>query len=323
MTCTRRTCLFLLGAGLRAATTESPGLAVKWRAIAGTTDGTVGAAALHLGSGQHAALHGGEQFPLASVCKLPIAANILAMVDEGKLRLDQPIEVLPQDVFPQVSDIAQRWPKQTRFPLTEMLELMVAHSDNTAVETFFRIGGGAVGMAARFRQWKVEGIRVDRGEEQITLDWAEAHYPPREQWTGEMFTRLMKQATPEGRKLGMERYLTDLRDTGTPDGTVQLLARAYGGELLSKTSTGRLFEILTATTTGPKRLKGLLPEGTVVAHKTGTWNTVNRLNGATNDEGCDRDCGVHQGQHARGDGSRAGDRRDRAGGLRFLGVRPC
>lgn len=288
MICTRRTSLFLLGSGLRAAATSNPevgALSEKWRQAASAIDGTVGAAALHLGSGQHAALRGDERFPLASVCKLPIAVNILALVDAGKLRLDQPIEVLPQDIFPQVSDIAKRWPKETRFPLTEMLELMVAHSDNTAVETFFRIGGGAAAMAARFRQWKVEGIRVDRGEEQITLDSIEAHYPPREQWSGEMFTRLTKQATPEARQRGMERYLADPRDTGTPNGAVQLLARAYRGELLSKTSTARLFEVLKATTTGPKRLKGLLPEGTVVAHKTGTWNTVNHLNGATNDAG--------------------------------------
>jgi beta-lactamase class A len=277
--------VFLPARAAATGTAEIAALSEKWRRIVTATDGTVGAAAMNLQSGQHAAWHGDERFPMASVCKLPIAANILAMVDEGKLRLDQSIEIPPRDIYPEVSDIAKRWPKQTRFPLTEMLELMVAHSDNTAVETFFRIGGGAAGMAARFREWKVEGIRVDRGEEQITFDAVEAHYPPREQWTGEMFKRLMKPATPADRKRGMERYLADPRDTSTPNGMVRLIARAFRGELLSQASTARLFEILKATTTGPKRLKGLLPEGTVVAHKTGTWGTVNGLNGATNDAG--------------------------------------
>ena len=36
---------------------------------------------------------------------------------------------------------------------------------------------------------------------------------------------------------------------------------------------------------GPKRLKGLLPAGTVVAHKTGTDATRNGLTRATNDIG--------------------------------------
>jgi beta-lactamase class A len=39
------------------------------------------------------------------------------------------------------------------------------------------------------------------------------------------------------------------------------------------------------TTTGPKRIKGLLPDETVVAHKTGTSSTVNGVTAATNDVG--------------------------------------
>ena len=42
---------------------------------------------------------------------------------------------------------------------------------------------------------------------------------------------------------------------------------------------------MTETTTGPKRIKGLLPDGTVVAHKTGTSSTVNGMTAATNDVG--------------------------------------
>jgi beta-lactamase class A len=67
--------------------------------------------------------------------------NILALVDEGKLALNQKIEVLPRDVWAGVSNIATRWATQRRFQLGEMIELMVAKSDDTAVETLFRIGG--------------------------------------------------------------------------------------------------------------------------------------------------------------------------------------
>ena len=37
--------------------------------------------------------------------------------------------------------------------------------------------------------------------------------------------------------------------------------------------------------TGPKRLKGLLPAGTIVAHKTGTSGTFKGITAATNDIG--------------------------------------
>ena len=280
---TRRQFLALLGAGLSKA--ESP-LIEQWRQIAAQTDGTVGAAALHVGSGQHIGLHADDMFPLASICKLPIAINVLAMVDEGKLSLNDDIEIPLYDVVPGVSPVAERWPRQTSFPLNELLELMVAKSDNTAVQTLFRIGGGASGMAVRFRQWQIDGMRVDRSERQCALDAAGVRQiPPVAQWTPGMVDELTAKITLRERAAAMRRFLGDPRDTATPSGTVLLLRKAFRGELLSKAMTGRLVEILEATTTGSARIKGLLPGGTVVAHKTGTTATVMGLNGGTNDAG--------------------------------------
>jgi len=249
---TRRQYLYLSGVGLSANT-----LSDQWRQIAAETDGTVGAAAMHLGSGQHVSLHGGERFPLASVCKLPIAMHILAMVDEGKLARGAEIEVVKRDVTLNFSEVGRRWPKQRRFPLDELLLSMVATSDNTAVETLYRIGGGAAAITARLSGWQLDGVRIDRSERQCNLDAARS----------------------------MRRFIADPRDTATADGTVQLLQRLYRGELLSPSSTARIIEILQATTTGPARIKGLLPAGVVVAHKTGTTGTAGGLNGSTNDVG--------------------------------------
>jgi beta-lactamase class A len=284
MKLTRRQHLLLLGAGVCGAAERT--LEEKWRRIAEDTDGTVGAAAFHLSSGRLVSLNGDERCPLASVCKLPIAMNILGLVDEGKLALDQKIEVLPRDVVSGVSSIAPRWKTQRRFPLNEMIELMVAGSDNTAVETLFRIGGEGPAMAARFREWKVAGVRVDRSERQCGLDRnGVEHYPPPGEWTDEKINALIDRTSLEVKYRATRRFLEDPRDTGTPNGTVQLLARAFRGEVLSKSSTARLVEVLKATTIFPTRIKGLLPAGTVVAHKTGSSGTVKRLTAATNDSG--------------------------------------
>jgi beta-lactamase class A len=246
----------------------------------------LGAAALHLTTGRLISLTGDERFPLASVCKLPIAMHVFALVDEGKLALNQEIEVLPRDVVSSVSSLAARWPQQRRFPLSEMLEVMIAQSDNTAVETLFRIGGEGPAMAVRFREWKVDGVRVDRSERQCELNRnGVVDPPPPDQWSEALISGLVAKTTPEIRYRAMQRYLADPRDTGTPNGTVQLLARAFRGEILSRSSTSRLIEILKATTTSPTRLKGLLPAGTVVAHKTGSTGTVKGLTAATNDSG--------------------------------------
>ncbi len=255
----RRDCLALLAIGARAATASEiePPLVREWRQIAAASGGTVGAAALHLTSGFRASLNGGVRFPLASVCKVPIAMNMLALVDEGKFYLDDRIDVLPEEVTTSVSPIGERWPREKAFRLDEMLTLMIAQSDNTAVETLYRVGGLPAAMAARFSKWQVEGLRIDRTERQCGRDAAAS----------------------------MRRFLADPRDTATPDGTVDFLRRAFRGDLLSAASTARLVRMMEATTTGSGRIKGLLPAGTLVAHKTGTTATVKGFNGSTNDMG--------------------------------------
>jgi len=252
----RREWLALLAVAAARADGVSP-LEREWREMTAQSGGTVGAAALHFTSGFRASLNGAMHFPLASVCKVPIAMNMLALVDEGKIYLDDMIEVLPDEVTTEVSPLGERWPREHSFRLDEMLELMVAKSDNTAVETLYRVGGGQAALAARFRQWQVEGIRIDRTERQCGRD----------------------------ANLSMHRFLADPRDTATPDATVEFLRRVFHGDFLSTRSTARLIRMMQATTTGPGRIKGLLPAGTVVAHKTGTTATVKGLNGSTNDIG--------------------------------------
>jgi beta-lactamase class A len=100
-----------------------------------------------------------------------------------------------------------------------------------------------------------------------------------------MIQALIAKTTEVERYKATKRYLKDPRDTGTPSGTIQLLARAFGGEVLSTQSTALLVEMMKATTTFPTRLKGLLPTGTVVAHKTGSTGTIKGLTAATNDSG--------------------------------------
>jgi beta-lactamase class A len=239
---------------------------------------------------------------------MPIAMRLLAMVDEGKLSLDEHIEVLPRDVWPSWNDdVGSRWPKQHEFKLDELIRLMVAHSDNTAVQTLFRVGGEEPGMTASLREWHANGIRVDRFEGQCSLAaHGVANAPPVAQWTPGLIKQLIARIPQEAQYTGTQRFLADPRDTATPAGTVRLLVRASRGDLLSLRSTNYLFEVMEATRTGKGRLKGALPPNTPVAHKTGTTATIKRLNGATNDVGIilprtgDQICHrrVHQRKHS-------------------------
>jgi beta-lactamase class A len=81
----------------------------------------------------------------------------------------------------------------------------------------------------------------------------------------------MRDALPvEHREAARERYGHDPRDTATPDGMAELLALIYDGAGLTESSRELLLGVMTRTRTGRRRLRGLLPSTTEVAHKTGT-----------------------------------------------------
>jgi len=69
------------------------------------------------------------------------------------------------------------------------------------------------------------------------------------------------------------------RNWATAEAMVQLL------EKLSPEHDALLLKWMTESTPGPKRIKGLLPAGTIVAHKTGTSGTDGGMTRATNDVG--------------------------------------
>ena len=66
---------------------------------------------------------------------------------------------------------------------------------------------------------------------------------------------------------------------------VQLLTKFYQGKILSKANTDYLYQVMQETTTGKNRMVKLLPQGTPVAHKTGTSETKDGMTAATNDVG--------------------------------------
>jgi hypothetical protein len=79
-------------------------------------------------------------------------------------------------------------------------------------------------MAERFREWKIDGVRVDRSERQCALDRnGVEHYPPPSRWTDGVISALIAKATPAMQYRAIRRYFADPRDTGMPNGTVQCL----------------------------------------------------------------------------------------------------
>ena len=222
----------------------------RWTALAAPAQGRLGVAAVVVEGGTVIALAGDERFPMQSVFKFPIAMAALAQVDAGRLRLDQPTTITPADFAGGVSPIRDAHPKGVTLPFEEVLHSAVSLSDNTASDVVLRTIGGAAAAQAFLRGLRIDGIAVVATE----------------------------------KEMGAAHEVQDPNDA-TPNGMVALLKAFHAGAGLTSTSRERLRGWMTDTPTGPRRLKGALPAGTVVAHKTGTSNTTDGVTAATNDVG--------------------------------------
>ena len=218
--------------------------------ISQAAQGRVGMTATVLETEESVSLHGEQRFPMQSVYKFPIAMAVLAQVDQGKLQLDQKVRIEANDIV-QDSQILDETSQGMEFSLSELLQYMVSKSDSTACDRLLRLIGGPEVVMEYLRSLGVNDLIV---------------------------------ANTENEQQGQDSTL-QYRNYATPNATINLLRALHAGKGLSEARQALLLQWMTETTTGPKRIKGLLPDGTVVAHKTGTSRTVNGITAATNDVG--------------------------------------
>lgn len=220
--------------------------------IAQPAQGRVGVAATVLETGELVALHGDEQFPMQSVYKFPIGMAVLHQVDQGKLTLNQKVQITKGDYISerQHSPIRDKYPNGIDMSLNELLRYAVSESDGSASDVLLRVVGGAPVINAYLQSLGVTGVKVINTEREIGSDNA-----------------------------------VQYKNWAQPTQMVVLLKALQEGRGVSKASQTLLMRLMTETPTGLHRLKALLPAGTVVTHKTGSSGTVNGLAAATNDVG--------------------------------------
>ena len=213
----------------------------------------MGAAATLLETGESVSVAGSGHFPMQSVYKFPIAMALLDDVDRGAIRLDQQVTVTPAELVPAglYSPIRDAHP-QGGFSMTvgELLRYAVAESDGTASDVCLRLAGGPGPVMAYLKTLGVAGVMVATSENQMGHD-----------------------------------EMVQYRNWAAPEQMVVLLAAFQRGAGLSAASHDLLLRWMTETARASQRLKGLLPEGTVVAHKPGSSGMHDGLARATNDVG--------------------------------------
>jgi len=244
--------------------------------------GTLGIGVIHLESGRELFVNGATAFPMASTYKVPIAVQLLRLVDQGRLRLDEMVTLKPSDLHPGSGTISNLLDDPgVALSQRNLLELMLLISDNSATDLVLKAAGGGAAVNARLAELGVSGISVDRPTIHLIADAIGVkNLGPEEQWTRAGFGALAGAVSQADQAAAREAFYRDRRDTSTPEGMARLLAKIWRKETLSPAMTDLLLDIMYRCETGPARLKGVLPSWTRVAHKTGTLNL-----GVANDVG--------------------------------------
>ncbi len=274
--------LLLLAAPLASAQSGSESrLEAEWARLEPLSGGKMGLAAIHVETGRTAYLNADEAFPMASTYKVPIAVELLRRVDEGELALDDMIDLDLSDLSPGSGTLSRLFDDPgVSLSILNLMELMLLISDNSATDLCLKAAGGAERVTARMGELGVEGVHVARSTADLITEYVGAEgLPPRAERTRATYAQHYGQVSEEARAAALERFEADPRDTATPRGMADLLVKVHAGEGLSRASRDLLIDVMERCETGAGRLKGRLPEGTVVAHKTGT------IGRATNDVG--------------------------------------
>jgi beta-lactamase class A len=204
--------------------------------ITRSVDAQIGIAMLHVEKKDTLTINGRQRFPMQSVFKFHLALAVLNQVDQGNLKLEQTVHLYKDQYFKTHSPIITTYPEgNVDLSLKELIEFTIIDSDNMGCDLLFDVIGGPKKVNHFIHTLGVEDVSILNTEKEM-------HENPDVQfqnWT-------------------------------TPTAMTKLLEEFFHQKILQAPTHKFLWTTMIATSVGKNRIKGLLPAGTVVAHRTGT-----------------------------------------------------
>jgi len=213
----------------------------------------VGVSIQHIENGKTVTISGNKHYPMQSVFKFPIALAVLHQVDGGRLKLEQLITVKRSELLADTwSPLRDKYPKgDVKIPLSELIQYTVSQSDNNGCDILLKLVGGPDVVNDYIHGLGIKDISIKANEAAMHKDW------------NVQFTNWC-----------------------TPDAMTALLIKFYQKKILAPATHDFLWKTMTETATGKNRIRKLLPEGTIVADKTGSSGANKQgVTSATNDVG--------------------------------------
>jgi beta-lactamase class A len=230
-------------------------LEAKIAEIAAGVRGKIGVGAVMLETGDAAWLNRTDHFVSQSVYKLPIAMAVMKKVSDGTLRIDQDVNITPDDFVRRGfhSPIRNVNPAGTVMPVGEIVRYSLSESDGTASDVLLDLAGGPQAVQSYLDSIGVKDFIVADSEKSISKDWE-----------------------------------TQYRNWVTPQASIDLLRAIHEQNAgLSDWTSSFLISTMAFSETGRHRLKRGIPRGATLAHKTGTGGRPTEVPGFRQETGSD------------------------------------
>jgi len=204
--------------------------------------------------GDTLSINGDRRFPLQSVFKYHLAIPMLVQIDEGTYTLGHTVTLTQEDLNTALySPMSKEHDVGDEISMETLLQYSIAQSDNVACDLLLLAIGGPQEVQRYFHSLGITDLAIVHNELDMQSQWKNMY----DNWS-----------TPKSASKALDFFLRNQ------------------DQRLSPESHAFLWETMKSTQTGANRLKGQLPTGTVVAHKTGTSGTnAEGLTPATNDIG--------------------------------------
>lgn len=217
------------------------------------TKSKVGVGLMNLETNEKLLLNNEHHYPMQSVFKFMLGMAVLHEVDNKKFSFDQKIHITKKDLLPFTwSPIREKYPEgEVDLPLSEIIFYTVSESDNNGCDILFKLMGGVKKVEDYFRKLGIKDLAIVATEGDMHKSWP-----------------------------------VQFTNYTTPSAMLQVLQKLNDKKTLSAKSQKFLLNAMISTPTSNKRIKYLLPKGTIIAHKTGTsGRNKSGVSGGINDVG--------------------------------------
>ena len=243
----------------------TPAVSQRIEELALATGGIVGIAATQLSSGRHIGHHEDELFPTASVIKLPLLVTLYEDAQAGRIDLAERV-VYHEDTRVAGSGVLQYLDDGLAPTLGDLAVLMMTVSDNTATDLLLdRVTKARV--EETMARYGLDSIRIPFDIREMLMELVDLDH--RQPGGYDELRRLLRLSVGSGGR----SMIPEEADRATPADLCRLLELIETRAILGERDCDAILELMKRIQAGT-RIPGLLPKGTVVAHKTGSYRRL-------------------------------------------------